>query len=138
MYEDMSVKEVLELLIKKHFNGVVVFNKADTLVGVFCIQDVTAAIVPVEIQENAHLADAMYKEHFFQEMCAKIKNKKVKDVMRREFLTVELETSVMKVAAEFLTTNVYVFPVVENEKVIGIITRSEIKKALAHGMEISA
>lgn len=51
-------------------------------------------------------------------------------------ITVTPDTSVMTVAAEFLNTDLYVFPVVVDSKVIGIVTRSELKKALSLGMEI--
>src|SRR4030081_2752205 len=90
IYEDIVIHEALSLLIKNHFNGVLVFNKKDELVGILCIQDIVATIVPVEMQKNVNLAEAMYKPHFFQEMCAKVKNKKVRDIMRKEFFTIEL------------------------------------------------
>ncbi|HVA97245.1 MAG TPA: CBS domain-containing protein [Candidatus Acidoferrales bacterium] len=135
--EDITIKEALALMIKSHFNGVVVLNHKEELVGILCIQDIVASIVPIEMQENVNLAEAMYKEHFFQDMCAKVKNKKVKDIMRKEFFKVTLAMSVMAVAAEFLNTDLFVFPVMEENKVIGIVTRSELKKALALGMEIT-
>ena len=135
--EEITIQEALSLLIKNHFNGVVVTNKKNDIVGILCIQDIVAETVPVEMRENINLADALYKPHFFQENCEKVKDKKVKEIMRKKFFSVGLETSVMTVAAEFLTTDLYVFPVIEEGKVIGIVTRSEIKKALAIGMKIN-
>ncbi|MGH7204139.1 MAG: CBS domain-containing protein [Candidatus Levyibacteriota bacterium] len=136
--EDITIHEALSLMIKNHFNGVVVLNKNKKLTGILLIQDIVSQIVPLEMIENVNLADALYKKHFFQDNCKAIKNKKVKKIMRKEIFTINLETSVMEVAAEFLHTDLYVFPVMENDEVIGIITRSEIKKALALGMEITS
>lgn len=135
--EDITIKEALSLMIKSHFNGVVVLDKNKKLAGILLIQDIVSIIVPSEMIENINLAEAMYKPHFFQENCAKVKDKKVKEIMRKEFYTVTLETSVMAVAAEFLNTDSFVFPVIENDEVVGIVTRSELKKALALGMKIT-
>ena len=136
--EEMTVHDALSLMIKKHFNGVVVLDKKGKLAGILLIQDIVSQIVPLEMTENVNLADAMYKEHFFQDNCEAIKNKKVKQIMREEIYKVTPETSVMAVAAEFLHTDLYVFPVMEDDKVIGIVTRSELKKALAMGMKIAS
>jgi predicted transcriptional regulator len=135
--ENITIKEALSLMIKSHFNGVLVLNNKEELVGILLIQDIVSSIVPSEMKENINLSEAMYKKHFFQENCEKVKNIKVKDIMRKKFYQVTLDTSVMTVAAEFLNTDLYVFPVVENKKAIGIVTRSELKKALALGMEIT-
>lgn len=138
--EDTTVHEALESLIKNHFNGVLVYDKHDRLAGILCIQDIVAAIVPDEMRQNVNLAEAMYKPGFFKEQCQRVKNKKVKNFMRTEFLKVTPDTTVMALAAEFLNTDLYIFPVMESEdsdKVIGIVTRSELKKALALGMDIA-
>jgi CBS domain-containing protein len=135
--EDITIKEALALMIKSHFNGVVVLNKKEELVGILLIQDIVSAIVPLEMKENVNLAVAMYKENFFQDMCQPVKDKKAKDLMRKEFYKVTPDTSVMTIAAEFLNTDLYVFPVMDGEKVIGIVTRSELKKALVLGMDIT-
>jgi len=135
--EEITIHEALSMMIKSHFNGVVVLNKNKKLAGLLLIQDIVSQIVPFEMTENVNLADAMYKPHFFQDNCKSIKNKKVKEIMRKEFYKITLETSVMAVAAEFLHTDLYVFPVMEGDEVIGIVTRSELKKALALGMDIT-
>jgi CBS domain-containing protein len=81
------------------------------------------------------LVDAMYKESFFQETCLAIKNKKIKDVMRKNILTVTPTTHIMVIMADFLKNDCYIVPVVEEGKLIGIVTRTEIKRALIEAME---
>lgn len=138
--DNVTVEEAFKELLKQDFNCFLVTNDHDDLVGILCLQHILSAVVPTEFQENLNLADAMYKPHFFHELCTKVKHKKVKDIMQTEFLTVDPESTVMKVAADFVNKNLYSvpIPVIENGKVIGIITRSEIKKALARGMDISS
>lgn len=134
--DDITIKKALEMFVDKHFNGVVVVDKNKRIVGILSLQDIAAAVVPSDMQEHTQLANALYKPNFFREMCQEIMNKKVKDVMRKEFITVTRETSVMEIAADFLKNDLYIVPVYENDKPIGIVTRSEVKRALAKGMDI--
>lgn len=134
--DTLTVKEALEFLITKQFNGVLVLDKKNHLVGVLSLQDIAASIVPPEMVENINLAQALYKPEFFKERCQEIKNIKVKDIMRTTYKTVGLDTNLMEVAADYLNNNLYIIPVIEGDKVIGIVARSEIKKALASGMNL--
>lgn len=134
--DGITIKDALQTIINKHFNGVVVVDKNKKLVGILSLQDIAGAIVPDEIKRNPTLADAFYKPNFFKELCKKIEGKYVKDIMRKEFITVTPETSVITVAADFLSNDLYMIPVMSENNIVGIITRSEIKKALAIGMEI--
>ena len=135
--ETQTVQEVLKFLIEKHFNGVVVLNDEDKVAGVLSLQDIAAAIVPDEMRENLALAEAMYKPGFFREQCQAIKDMQVKEIMRKNVVMATPETTVMEIAADFLKNDLYIVPVVEEEKkAIGIVTRSEIKHALAKGMDL--
>lgn len=134
--EDMTIKEALGMFLDKHFNGVIVLDNNEKMVGILSLQDIAAAVVPSDFQANADLADALYKPNFFREMCQEIMDKKVKDIMRRTFITATRETTVMEIAADFLKNDLYMVPVYEGGKPIGVITRSEVKKALAKGMDV--
>jgi signal-transduction protein with cAMP-binding, CBS, and nucleotidyltransferase domain len=112
-------------------------SEALNLSGVLSLQDIASAIVPIEMRENANLANALYKQNFFQELCLDLKDKKISEVMRKEFITVNLETSVLEIAADFLHNDLYIVPVVENSELIGIVTRSEIKQAIAAAINLS-
>lgn len=136
IYESMTVQEALQILVTKHYNGVIVVNKKGSLVGILSLQDIAAAIVPIEMREHINLASAMYKPSFFQEQCDALKNSKVKEIMRKDFIVATPTTSVMEVAADFLRNGLYLVPICEKGKVIGVVTRSEIKKALAWGMGV--
>lgn len=137
IHEDLTIQDAVKFLIDKHFNGVVVEDTYGKVVGVLSLQDLAAAIVPEEMLENLSLAEAMYVPDFFREQCQAIKDKKIKDVMRKDVKSATVETPVMEIAAEFLQNDLYIVPVVENGKPIGIVTRSEIKLALAKGMDLT-
>jgi CBS domain-containing protein len=136
----ISQNETIESAIRQmyghEYNGFVVVDDKGKVVGVLSLQDIAAATVPKEFQSNISLPLAMYKRGFFQERCGEVKKQKVKEIMRRNYTEVTLDTNILAVSADFLKNDLYIVPVFGEGKLLGIITRTEIKKALARGMEI--
>ena len=137
--EDLTVKEALEVIVKKRINGVIVTDKnnKNKVKGVLAIQDIAAATVPRQFRKNLGMAAAMYKKGFFHEMCAEIKDLPVTKIMRKNFEWVTLEDHILSITAEFLHGDLYIVPVIENKELVGVVTRSEIKKALLYGMNVA-
>lgn len=129
-----SIKEALRMLVKDEVNGLLIINSDKQLVGVLSLQDIAAAIIPFEMKEHLNLASSMYKTSFFSEQCDKIKHKKVEEIMRTNLIKVSPESNIMEIVADFLKNDLYIVPVYENEQLVGVITRTEIKKALADAM----
>ena len=129
-----SVLEAVEELIKDEVNGLVVINDKKKVMGLLSLQDIAAATVPRQFRKNVRMAAAMYKPGFFTEMCQQIKDDPVSTVMRKEFITVDLDDNIMAVTADFLKNDLYIVPVIEKGQLLGVVTRSEIKKALHYGM----
>ena len=136
VHDNITIKEALELFIVKDLNSVLVLNKHDKLIGILSLQDMAAAIVPAEMRDNPSLVEAMYKPNFFHEMSEAIKDKSIKDFMRTKFICVTPQTNVMAAAADFFVNDLYIIPVCENEKLVGIVTRSDIRQAFALAMGI--
>lgn len=134
--EDDSVLEALEIFLSKKVNGLIVVNAADEVVGVLALQDIAAATIPRQFRHNVQMAAAMYRPGFFSDTCAEIKDSPVKKVMRKNFTVVSLSDNIMAVTADFLKNDLYIVPVIEKGELLGVVTRSEIKKALAYGMRI--
>jgi predicted transcriptional regulator len=132
--QDQTVEQAVQGIIKSDHNGYIVLDSKEKVVGVLSLQDIAAATIPKEFQSNPNLPLAMYKKGFFQEQCQAIKTVKVKEIMRKNFTQVSLTTNILAVTADFLKNDLYIVPVIENGKLLGIITRTEIKKALARGM----
>lgn len=136
--EDLTLKEALQMMVEKSFNALIVVDSRNNLQGVLSTQDIAAATVPYEMQYNISLAQAMFKPGFFEEMCQKIGKMKVREVMRTNCVTATLDTNIMEVAADFLNHDLYIVPVLDEDgNLSGIVTRTEIKKALAQGMGIN-
>src|SRR3989344_8613883 len=136
--EDEKIEKILQNLNKERFNGYLVTDREGKLSGILALQDIAGATVPKEFRDNPAMALAMPKKGFFRERCREIKDKKVSEVMRKDFLKVNLSTNIMAVMADFLKNDLYIIPVVDdNNKPIGIVTRNQVKKALILGIERS-
>lgn len=135
---DLTVRESLKVIVNKKINGLIVLDAKNhkKVVGVLSVQDIAAATVPRQFRKNLGIAAALYKKGFFHEMCAEIQDQPVTKIMRKDFEWVSLEDHIMSVTAEFLRGDLYIVPVIENKELIGVVTRSEIKKALAVGMKL--
>lgn len=129
-----TVLEAVEELVHDDVNGLVVINKNEKVVGVLSLQDIAAATVPRQFKRNIRMASAMYKRGFFTEMCQTIKDWPVKEIMRREYVAVNFDDNIMAVTADFLKNDLYIVPVIQKGKLVGVVTRTEIKKALVYGM----
>ncbi len=129
-----TVRQALEQMQADSSNGLLVLEGEDKVVGIISLQDIAGAIVPDEMQENANLANALFREGFFEELANKLTRKKVTEIMRTEYKTVTRQASILEIAADFLQSDLYIVPVVEDDKLLGVVTRTEIRRAMANAM----
>jgi len=134
---DKTIRDAVTELISTKYNAFIVVDKNDKVVGVLSLQDIAGATIPPEFKDNIAMASAMYRQGFFHEMCREIENLLVKDIMRTNFVSVSLNDNIMAITADFLKNDLYVVPVIEQGKLLGIITRSEIKHAIGKAMGIT-
>ena len=131
---DETIIKVVRRMLRDDVNGYVVVDASKKVVGVVSLQDIAGAIVPQEFKDNPRIALAMYKKSFFHDLCHGLEQQPVRSIMRKKFLTVDLETNILAILADFLVGDLYIVPVVEQGKLIGIVTRTEIKRAIMEGM----
>lgn len=134
--EEVTVVEALKIFISKKVNGLIVVNAEEQVVGVLALQDIAAATIPRQFRQNVQMAAAMYRPGFFSDTCDEVKDVKVQKIMRKNFTIVSLSDNIMAVTADFLKNDLYIVPVIEKGTLLGVVTRSEIKKALAYGMRL--
>ncbi|HYD35710.1 MAG TPA: CBS domain-containing protein [Vitreimonas sp.] len=134
MVATATIDEAVEELLKDEVNALVIIDKNKKVVGILSLQDIAAATVPRQFRKNIRMAAAMYKPGFFTEMCQQLKDQPISTVMRKEFVAVDLDDNIMAVTADFLKNDLYIVPVINDGKLLGVVTRSEIKKALHYGM----
>lgn len=133
-----TVEEAVDVLMADEVNALIVVDTNEKILGVISLQDIAAHTIPRQFRKNIRMAAAMYKKGFFTEMCQELRGLPVTDVMRKEFTSVDLHDNIMAVTADFLKNDLYIVPVIEKGKLLGVITRTEIKKALHYGMRSAA
>lgn len=131
-----TLHDALETMLEIGTNSLVVKDN-QTVSGIVTTEDIARAVVPDEFEVNTGMADALYKPHYFEEVCIEIGKKDVSTVMRTDYLSVSPGSHVMTVAAYFLKNNLYVVPVIEHGNLIGIVTRTQILHAIAHALKLS-
>ncbi|PMR78731.1 CBS domain-containing protein [Billgrantia endophytica] len=103
---DASVRTLAEGLALHRLPGVPVVDKKDHLIGFISEQDVLGKLL-----ESAYLNDEAPL---------------VRELMRHEVLAVSPNKSITDLAQEMLGAKPKVFPVVEQERLIGIVTRRDV------------
>lgn len=109
--EDQTVIEVMQSLIKNKISGAPVVNDNNELLGIISDGDCMKQI-----------SESRYFNMPAGDML-------VKDYMSKDIATTTPDTSIFDVATEFYKHNCRRFPVIENGKLIGQISRKDILNA---------
>jgi CBS-domain-containing membrane protein len=122
--KDASIKECGDLLEKHDVNGMPAVD-GDQVVGIVTRADIFKAILPkysdIYINER-YLMDF----ECIEDRIHKIKELKVKDLMAPNPLTLDQDTPLVKAGSLMILRGIKQMPVVENGKLLGIITLTDI------------
>ena len=131
--EDARVSDVARLLMEKGFSGVPVVNESNEIVGMVTESDLLPKMkkipfsrirVPVFFGEWLDAKD-------FDSLIEEAKSSLIVDIMSTDLVTISSEEEMGK-AAELMTTHeIKRLPVVDDKKLVGMITRADIIRALA-------
>lgn len=126
---DMPVGQALDLLLENKISGLPVVDKEDKLVGMFTEKDIIKYILPGYLEKVGAFVYEDNPKSIKNKVRQVLGDRKVKDIMRREVITVGPETTLSEVARTMLIEKVRRIPVVDKErKIIGIISREDILK----------
>lgn len=108
---DQSVMEVMNVLIKNKISGGPVINEKNELVGI--------------ISEGDCMKQISESRYYNQPM----ENMKVEQHMVKEVETIDGEMNVFDAAEKFLSSKRRRFPIVEDGKLVGLISQKDVLKA---------
>jgi CBS domain-containing protein len=127
---DISVKEAMDILLKRKISGLPVIDKAGKLVGMFTEKSILSYLLPSYIEKVGMF---VYEENpkatgkKLSELC----QIKVSRLMRKEVVTTVEEAALCEAARIMLTQKARRLPVVDKGgKVVGIIAREDILRAM--------
>ena len=104
----LAVKELAKVFLKNRISGAPVVDKKGKIIGVVSEADILAK-----------------------------KGKQVKNIMSRKVIQVDEETAVEEVASLMTHHNIKRVPVMEEGKLLGIVSRADIVRAIAMGKHIA-
>jgi CBS domain-containing protein len=115
---ETSVKDAVVMLADDHISALPVTDSAGHMVGVVSASDILSA--------EAEAGDDQAREALFAETF-------VRDIMTARPLTVSPETDVREAAQQMLYADVHRLFVTEGNQVVGVISTSDIVRAVATG-----
>lgn len=129
-----TVRDLAELLATHEISGVPVIDESGALVGVVTEGDVILQDADLHFPHYIQFLDSViYLESVrkFEERFRKTFGNRVADVMSTEVLTVSPDASIHEVTTLMADNEVNRVPVLEEGKLVGIITRGDIVRAIA-------
>lgn len=107
---DMDVMKVVDLLTRKKITGAPVVDKSGKLIGVVSEKDTFKLILNGGFNQSIHSS--------------------VQDVMSKEVASVAPDDDVFKIANLFYRSNYRRLPVVEDGRVVGVVSRRDILECI--------
>ncbi len=112
---DMSLSAALDKVVKAEVLGGPVIDSNENVIGFISEQDLLDKLVKV----SYHCQDTHT----------------VGDLMFQEVLSVNSEMSIIELAEHMKVGKPKVYPVIDNKKLVGIISRRDVLKAIAKNLE---
>jgi len=130
---EMDIHKLAELFIDKNISGAPVVDADQRLLGVVKEEGVIFQDKKVHLPTfvNLSLGFLALGTNRYNEEIKKITANKVADIMEKEVLTISPDMKIEDVATLMLEKENYYFPVLEQEKLIGVVTKKDIVRAIA-------
>ena len=119
-----SLKECAQILKKKGLNGLVV-TEGDKVLGVITKTDLFKVILP-RYPENLEEEKYMSEVEYIGERVDKLFEMKVKDIMGSPPIKIDSNVPIIRAGSIMLLRRVKQIPVVDNGKLSGIVTLTDI------------
>lgn len=132
---EMDIHELAKLFMSKNISGAPVVDKGGKLLGVVKEEGVIFQDKKVHLPTFINLSFgflALGTKRYDEEI-KKITASKVSSIMEKDTLTITPETDIEDAATLMIEKDVYYLPVLDNDKVAGVITKKDIVRAIAKG-----
>lgn len=131
---EASVEDLARLLDKHRISGVPVLEKNGGLAGVVTQTDLVQRSRDLELPPALNILDLhlfLETPSHFQKRLEKLLGDRVRDVMTPNPVTIAPDTPVKDIALLMDTKKVHTLPVVEQGKLLGIVGKLDLIRALA-------
>jgi CBS-domain-containing membrane protein len=131
---ETSIEELSKVLENRKIGGVPVVSREGRLVGIITQSDLVARARELELPPAINILDfhidLQIPSHLFRRV-EKMLGTTVGEVMSSKPVTISPDTPISQVAALMANEKVHTLPVMERGKIIGIIGKMDLVRALA-------
>ena len=119
------LRKILELMLRRHLNDVLVVDGEQRLAGIVTYSDLSRKILPTERELMEH-EEYMIQPESMEDRISDVTNVPVGTAMTCHVITVTPDTEVLKAGALMTAHHIKQLPVVEGERIVGIISHTDI------------
>lgn len=131
---DTTVRELADILAKNKISGVPVVDAQDRVLGMVSEADIILQDADLHFPYYIQFLESviyLQSVHKFEERFRKAFGSKVSEIMTEDVVSVTADESVREVATLMADRNVNRLPVTESGRLVGIVTRGDIVRAIA-------
>jgi len=119
------LREVLRLMLRYHLNDILVVDDGQRLAGIVTYPDLSRKLLPTERELMEH-EEYMITPQLMEDRFRDIVSVPVDQIMTRDVITVPPDLEALKAGATMTARRVKQLPVVRDNKVIGIVSYTDI------------
>jgi len=130
---EMSVHKLAELFIEKNISGAPVVDKSGKLLGVVKEEGVIFQDKKVHLPTfiNIIFGFVALGTHRYNEEIKKITASTVSSIMEKDVLSLHPDTKIEDAATLMIEKEIYYFPVVDKDTLVGVVTKKDIVRSIA-------
>jgi CBS domain-containing protein len=125
----MTLEQAAKILTKNSISGAPVVNREGKLIGIISEKDLFKTIYP-NLQDIIKHIGLWLDRQKIQHRVAKKKKIPVDQIMTKQVISVNPDAPILKAGSLMLTKRIHRIPVVEGGKIVGILARKNVFRAL--------
>lgn len=126
---DASVLDLVRKILDSNQTTAVVLDAAGELLGIVSVDDVLRRVVPNYVNPDSELASVIH-DGYFEEKFTQLAKVRVIEIMTRDVVTVAPTDTIIRAVALFVRAGHKTFPVIDNGRFVGTITRRSILRCV--------
>jgi CBS domain-containing protein len=119
------LREVLQLMLRYHLNNILIVDSAQGLAGIVTYSDLSRKLLPTQRELEEH-EEYMTTPQSMEDRFRDFANVLVDEIMTKKVITVSPDIEVLQAGATMTARRIKQLPVVQNHKVMGIISHTDI------------
>lgn len=131
--KETSLKDLAKVLYESHINGVPVVDDEGSLIGIICESDLIRKNRKLHIPTVVAMFDAVFyleSPRKFEKEIQRFNATTVKDLYTKDVVTVDEKTPVDEIATLMTEKKIYTIPVMDGDRLVGIIGKADLIRAL--------